>query len=54
MSRAFFLLAALLPTTVCVAAAAYLLIKGAEGWGWFLFVALLLDKSVKFSKEGDK
>lgn len=27
---------------LCVAAAAWLAFTGHEGWGWFLFVALLL------------
>jgi ABC-type phosphate transport system auxiliary subunit len=25
----------------CIAAAGFMAVKGIEGWGWFLFVALL-------------
>lgn len=31
-----------LPITICVLVAGALAIYGREGWGWFLFVAVLL------------
>lgn len=30
------------PTAVCVTAGAILAYNGIEGWGWFLFVAVLI------------
>lgn len=35
-------LAKILPATACFAVAGYLAIKGLDGWGWFLFVGVLL------------
>lgn len=29
-------------TILCVAGAIYLMAKGQEGWGWLLFVAIML------------
>lgn len=31
-----------LPTTVCFAAAACLATHGIDGWGWFLFIGVIL------------
>ncbi|EIZ89281.1 hypothetical protein CFSAN001690_17040 [Salmonella enterica subsp. enterica serovar Cerro str. CFSAN001690] len=31
-----------LPTTVCFVAAAYLAAHGIDGWGWFLFIGVIL------------
>lgn len=30
----------------CVGAAAYMAINGTDGWGWFLFVALMMVSSM--------
>lgn len=34
------------PAIICVAAATYLAAIGADGWGWFLFVGLLLGGAI--------
>lgn len=39
-----------LSTLGCVAAATYLVVTGKEGWGWFLFVAVLVHSSVGWTK----
>lgn len=44
---------ALMPATICVSVSGYLAIHGLSGWGWFLFVGLLLS-SVSFSSKEDK
>jgi hypothetical protein len=31
-----------IPAIVCFAASAYMAINGKDGWGWFLFVGILL------------
>lgn len=31
-----------IPPAICVAAAAYLAVLGTDGWGWFLFVGVIL------------
>lgn len=36
-----------LPTLVSLIAAAWLAYKGADGWGWFLLIAVLVSVSVK-------
>lgn len=33
---------AFIPSAVCAVAAFYMATKGIRGWGWFLFVAILL------------
>jgi hypothetical protein len=35
-----------IPSILCVISAAYLLYCDKEGWGWFLFVAVLLAVAV--------
>jgi hypothetical protein len=40
-------LAANLVSLACVGVAGWLAVKGKEGWGWFLFVALLCACSMK-------
>jgi len=32
----------LIPSSICIAAAGYMAVHGIDGWGWFLFVGLLL------------
>ena len=46
MTQAFIAVAANLGSVACVIAAAVLAYRGTPGWGWFLFVALLLKTSV--------
>lgn len=36
-----------LPTLCAIIAAAWLAFNGKEGWGWFLFVAVLVTSSVR-------
>lgn len=36
-----------IPVTACVGAAVYMAIHGIEGWGWFLFVGLLIAGALK-------
>lgn len=44
----FFIVALMkLPTLAAIAAATWLAFNGKEGWGWFLFVAVLVSTSVK-------
>lgn len=33
-----------IPSIICVLSGAYLATKDKEGWGWFLFVGLLLSR----------
>jgi hypothetical protein len=35
----------LIPSAICAAAAAFLCYKERDGWGWFLFAALLLGSA---------
>lgn len=35
----------------CIAAAAWLAVEGKEGWGWFLFGAIICSGSVVFKGE---
>lgn len=42
-----------LPTLLCLVIAVYLAIKNLPGWGWFIFAALLVTRSVKFSEDTD-
>jgi len=39
----------LAPCVICLTAAAWLAISGRDGWGWFLFVGLLLVPSMSSS-----
>ena len=41
----------LLPCCLCVLGAVYIAVTGSDGWGWFLFVAVLLG-SVKYNSTG--
>lgn len=36
-----------LPTLFAIVCSAWLAFNGKEGWGWFLFVAILVTASVK-------
>lgn len=36
------LLIANIPTVICALASCYMAVNSIEGWGWFLFVAVLL------------
>jgi len=45
------LILALIPATVCVCISGYLAMNGLGGWGWFLFVGLLLSNISFNSKE---
>lgn len=38
-------LVSMIPSVLCVIAAVYLAAKDKEGWGWFLFVALIIGSS---------
>jgi hypothetical protein len=51
MNHPFLLLAANLTSVACVVGAAYLASKGTEGWGYFLFVAVLCVQT--FSSGGE-
>lgn len=42
-----------LPTLLCLVIAGYLAVKNLPGWGWFIFAALLVTRSVKFSEDTD-
>lgn len=44
---------ALLPATLCVGVAGYMAMNGYSGWGWFLFVAVLLAQ-VEIKSPGGK
>ena len=50
MKFALALLVGNLPSLTCVFAAFYLAAKDKGGWGWFLFVAVLLMRSVHFKE----
>lgn len=40
-----------LPTIIALCGAIYLAAKGKEGWGWLLFVALLIAPSFRILQE---
>lgn len=42
-----FMIMVKLPTIFAICAAAWLTYNNKEGWGWFLFVAVLVTSSVK-------
>jgi len=42
MNKAALTLACVLPSTVCAIGGAWLCYMDREGWGWFLFAALVL------------
>lgn len=50
MNHPFLLFAANLTSVACVVGAAYLANKGTEGWGWFLFVAVLCAQTFSSSE----
>ena len=52
MNYPFLLLVSNLTSVACVVSAGYLATKGTEGWGWFLFVAVLCVQS--FSSGGER
>ena len=52
MNYPFLLLVSNLTSVACVVSAGYLASKGTEGWGWFLFVAVLCAQS--FSSGGER
>lgn len=47
VSELVFVVITKLPTLACVASAAWLASNNKDGWGWFLFVAVLVTSSVK-------
>jgi hypothetical protein len=51
MNYPFLLLVSNLTSVACVVGATYLASKNNEGWGWFLFVAVLCAQS--FSSGGE-
>lgn len=36
----------LIPAIICSCASVYLAVLGVDGWGWFLFVAVLMSSSL--------
>jgi len=38
----------------CIGVSGYLAVNGKDGWGWFLFAALLCAGSVSFGTEKDE
>jgi hypothetical protein len=48
MKWAILSLCANIPAIICLAIAGMLAIKGDGDWGWFLFIGLLIVKSVEF------
>jgi hypothetical protein len=53
MNHALILLLANLSSIACVIGATILAFHGIAGWGWFLFVAVLLQSYYKSSKTTD-
>lgn len=47
------LLIANIATIICVSFACYLAVKGIDGWGWFLFVGVLLGTVPKSNKSDE-
>ena len=45
MNYSLLLFVANLTSVACVVSSAYLAFNGVEGWGWFLFVAVLCAQS---------
>lgn len=52
MSPVIFILA-LIPSTICLSLAGYLAVNNVGGWGWFLFVGLMLG-GFSFTTKGEK
>jgi hypothetical protein len=50
--NAFMFLAGELASITCVILAAYLASRGISGWGWFLFMAVMLTTTRKWHKDG--
>ena len=50
MKGALTLLIVNIPTMLCVVASAYIATNGIRGWGWLLFVAVLLAHTVSYDK----
>lgn len=44
------LLLANIPAIICLVIAAYLAVNSIYGWGWFLFMALLISKSATMNE----
>ena len=53
MSHALILLLVNLPSIACVIGATILAFHGIAGWGWFLFIAVLLQSYYSSSKTTD-
>ena len=47
MKKAFMLLIVNVPSLVFGSIAAYMALKGVDGWGWFLFVAILIGHTLR-------
>lgn len=48
-SKILFTLICNIPTILCVLGAIYIMTQQKEGWGWLLFVAVLLSSTVNFT-----
>jgi hypothetical protein len=42
MKLFFMTLAAIIPSSICIGGAVYMAVNGISGWGWFLFVGVLV------------
>lgn len=54
MNKTLILLIAFVPCVLCILIAGYLAFHGMEGWGWFLFVAVLCGGGISLSSKSDK
>lgn len=43
-----------LPAAICTSAAFYLAVQGMNGWGWFLFVGLILGGGISVKTNNAK
>jgi hypothetical protein len=55
MNNFLVIVLSLLPGLLCIGLAGYLATQSIEGWGWFLFVALVLGmKALRYSDESEQ
>ena len=47
MSFGFTVLLANIPALICAMIAGYLMLKDAGGWGWMIFLAIMMIKNVR-------
>jgi len=52
MKMVGFAIMANIASVACALAAAFLAYQGKDGWGWFLFVAVILHGSVEWKERG--